>query len=160
MEATGCCCPVCRHLSTPKLLKQSICMGCGMAGIGKLWICLFCSYVGCARQFNRHALEHYAKTKHPYTMQLENFSVWNYTEEKYLHRQLNEAMVKTEIVERNSEHLKEYFEKRMNRLEHEWLEFCKLTETNNKMINIEERLLILAEEKKQLEEKLFEHDSK
>ena len=93
-------------------------------------------------------------------MQLENFSVWNYTEEKYLHRQLNEAMVKTEIVERNSEHLKEYFEKRMNRLEHEWLEFCKLTETNNKMINIEERLLILAEEKKQLEEKLFEHDSK
>ena len=73
---------------------------------------------------------------------------------------MNEAIVETQIVERDSEDLKEYFDRRMNRLEHEWQEFCKLTEASNRMINIEERLLFLSEEKKQLEEKLVEDDTK
>ncbi|KAM7360009.1 uncharacterized protein ACRADG_002742 [Cochliomyia hominivorax] len=156
----NCSCPVCQHMRTPKLLKESVCMECEEKQSLSLWICLFCSHIGCGRHYNRHALEHYTKTKHPYSMQMDNFSIWDYKEHKYLHRQLHENVVKTEIVEFNTDHIKEDFEKRMDRLEREWQQFSRLTEANKKMITIEERLLTLTDEKKILEEKLYEHDAK
>lgn len=125
-----------------------------------LWICLFCSHIGCGRNYGRHALDHFTKTKHPYSMQLDNFSIWDYKEHKYLHRQLHETVIKTEINEFGPDNMKEDFEKRMDHLERKWKQFSELTEVNKKMIKVEERLLTLTDEKKILEEKLYEHDAK
>ncbi|XP_023300176.2 BRCA1-associated protein-like [Lucilia cuprina] len=156
-----CSCPVCQHMRTPKFLKQPVCMECEEVQTPALWICLSCSHIGCGRHSNRHALLHFNKTKHPYSMCLNNFSIWDYKEHKYLHRQLHETVaMKSELVEFEGERVKEDFEKRMDRLEREWQEFSKLTEANEKMITIEERLLTLTDEKKILEEKLYEHDAK
>lgn len=93
-------------------------------------------------------------------MKLNNFSIWDYKEDKYLHRQLHEAVIETEINEFGPDNMKEDFEKRMLHLEHKWKQFSELTEVNKKMITVEERLLTLTYEKRILEEKLYEHDAK
>ncbi|XP_013104044.2 BRCA1-associated protein isoform X2 [Stomoxys calcitrans] len=58
------------------------------------------------------------------------------------------------------EQMQDGFEERIAYLEHEWKNFGKLKETNRQMISVEQRLIALSEEKKLLEGKLREHDTK
>ncbi|XP_075145992.1 uncharacterized protein LOC142220638 [Haematobia irritans] len=168
LESNKCSCPICRYHQIPKLINSvdsTTCMACD--NTANLWLCLDCNHIGCGRQSNGHALDHYNISKHSRVMNLINFSIWNYKEEKYDHRPFDglessvvavtpEEFTKDQLRAQNSDGLEE----RIKYLEHEWKNFCKLKETNRQMISIEQRLIALSEEKMLLECKLKEHDTK
>eukprot|EP00934_Nitzschia_sp_Nitz4_P002850 Nitzschia sp. Nitz4//scaffold182_size44100//22186//24282//NITZ4_007255-RA/size44100-processed-gene-0.43-mRNA-1//1//CDS//3329539568//2840//frame0 len=52
-----------------------------------LWVCLTCGHVGCGRYSNRHSVEHFHKTQHPYSLELATLRIWDYVhEDSYAHR--------------------------------------------------------------------------
>lgn len=169
-----CKCPVCRYHQLPKLFgcntTTTTCMSC--EDTTNLWLCLSCNHIGCGRHEQAHALLHYQDSEHSHVMHLINFSIWNYKEHKYVHRLYSET---PDVAEKTSPEInikkepsrqgdKEedggHFEKRIKLLENEWKNFSKLKETNRQMISIEQRLISLSEEKKLLEGKVREHDTK
>uniref|UniRef100_A0A1A9WCD7 RING-type domain-containing protein n=1 Tax=Glossina brevipalpis TaxID=37001 RepID=A0A1A9WCD7_9MUSC len=77
-------CPVCRHVQTPDLMENSVCMEC--EGTDSLWICLICGHVGCGRYQGGHAAAHYRATNHTFAMQLGTSSVWDYAGDNFVHR--------------------------------------------------------------------------
>lgn len=89
-------CPVCRHIHelTP---EASTCMNC--ENHEDLWMCVVCAYVGCGVYKNKHALEHFAETQHPFAINLEDRTfwsgetlqagtVWDYSSERFVNRLL------------------------------------------------------------------------
>lgn len=52
------------------------CQTCGI--INNLWICLVCGQIGCGRENQGHALEHYQSTNHLYALEIETQRVWDY----------------------------------------------------------------------------------
>ncbi|KAJ2719322.1 hypothetical protein GGI07_005281 [Coemansia sp. Benny D115] len=100
-------CPVCRcsqtapfvdHEQFQRIVDQtaqpnhstenglSRCHECGR--IDDLWICLICGSIGCGRYANAHAKDHFAHTRHPYSMKLDSQVVWDYVGDGYVHRLL------------------------------------------------------------------------
>lgn len=100
-------CPVCRYsnkignvtdnFSSLSLLETSgspdnneECMVCGLTE--HLWICLICGNVGCGRYDQQHAIEHWKETGHCFSMETNTQRVWDYAEDGYVHRLVqNEA---------------------------------------------------------------------
>ena len=87
-------CPVCRHTnkSTHALSGDSVntlesdekCKDC--EATENLWICLVCGNVGCGRYENKHALKHWEETNHCFSMEINTQRVWDYAEDGYVHR--------------------------------------------------------------------------
>ncbi|KAJ9118862.1 hypothetical protein QFC24_006061 [Naganishia onofrii] len=50
------------------------------------WICVICGYLGCSRYARGHARDHYARTGHAYSMEIDTQRVWDYVEDSYVHR--------------------------------------------------------------------------
>ncbi|KAJ2465741.1 hypothetical protein EV174_006616, partial [Coemansia sp. RSA 2320] len=69
--------------------ERSACRSCGITH--DLWICLVCGAVGCGRYANGHAKEHFAATQHPYAMEVQTRSVWDYAGDGYVHRVVQTA---------------------------------------------------------------------
>ncbi|XP_073819806.1 uncharacterized protein [Musca autumnalis] len=168
-ECPPCTCPVCEYYKISKLNNKDTttsCMSCEEND--SLWLCLNCKHLGCSRRKNRHAIIHYQQTGHSQVMDLISFSIWDYSEGKYVHRAANCSCLKntnsTDIVKEDTLKVEikqdQRYDERIKRLENEWKTFCQLKETNRQMISIEQRLITLSEEKKLLENKLMEHDSK
>uniref|UniRef100_A0A1I8N2J5 UBP-type domain-containing protein n=1 Tax=Musca domestica TaxID=7370 RepID=A0A1I8N2J5_MUSDO len=168
-----CQCPVCEYYKIPKLNCDATsipitCMSCSEKE--GLWLCLTCNHVGCARYLNGHALRHNAELGHCQVMDLKTFSIWDYKLDQYIHRCLCNGDCGTRQKSTSGTLLnvelqpgsppEQMYEKRIQCLENEWKTFCQLKETNRQMISIEQRLITLSEEKKLLESKLMEHDSK
>lgn len=102
-------CPVCRYsnrinkttadLSSLSLLDSAStsipdnnekCMVCGLTE--HLWICLICGNVGCGRYDQQHAIHHWEETGHCFSMETNTQRVWDYAEDGYVHRLVqNEA---------------------------------------------------------------------
>ncbi|CAJ1950488.1 unnamed protein product [Cylindrotheca closterium] len=57
------------------------CGGCGMHKT--LWVCLTCSFVGCGRYTNKHSVDHFQKTNHPFALELATLRIWDYTHGEY-----------------------------------------------------------------------------
>lgn len=74
-------CPVCRYSQDE---SESLCEICGSKE--DLWICLTCGCIGCGRYNGGHAHEHFERTKHTYSMQIETQRVWDYVGDGYVHR--------------------------------------------------------------------------
>ena len=52
-----------------------------------LWVCLTCGYVGCGRYSNRHSVQHFQETQHPYSLELATLRIWDYVhEDRFAHR--------------------------------------------------------------------------
>jgi len=68
-------CPVCRNV-----FKQSpnVNFSCCCGETRNLWICMDCGHVGCNREKNRHAIEHYQETKHRFSFLPEKKWIWDY----------------------------------------------------------------------------------
>jgi BRCA1-associated protein len=54
-----------------------------------LWVCLTCGFVGCGRYSNKHSVEHFQETGHPYSLELATLRIWAYDDVEhggYAHR--------------------------------------------------------------------------
>lgn len=55
-----------------------------------LWICLICGHVGCGRYKGGHAKDHWKETAHNFALELETQYVWDYAEDRWVHRMIRE----------------------------------------------------------------------
>ncbi|KAL0220175.1 hypothetical protein RCL1_000030 [Eukaryota sp. TZLM3-RCL] len=78
-------CAVCRYCVSAENQK---CLRCGQSS--DLWSCLVCGYIGCGRQSNGCALNHYKETGHAFSIDLSTQRVWSYSEDSYVHRLLTD----------------------------------------------------------------------
>ncbi|KAL7578343.1 hypothetical protein ACA910_012749 [Epithemia clementina (nom. ined.)] len=51
-----------------------------------LWVCLTCGFVGCGRYSNRHSVEHFDETGHPFSLELATLRIWDYATGYFSHR--------------------------------------------------------------------------
>lgn len=85
-------CPVCRasSLQERKRLQSRRCSICSTTN--NLWLCLICGNIACGRYDSAHAVHHFKLTNHCYAIDLVSQSVWDYAEDRYVHRLIrNEA---------------------------------------------------------------------
>mmetsp|Transcript_7725 Transcript_7725/g.18601 ORF Transcript_7725/g.18601 Transcript_7725/m.18601 type:complete len:600 (+) Transcript_7725:77-1876(+) len=61
--------------------NDMFCGGCGMHKT--LWVCLTCGFVGCGRYTNKHSVDHFQKTNHPFALELATLRIWDYTHGEY-----------------------------------------------------------------------------
>ncbi|KAH8325009.1 hypothetical protein KR074_008848, partial [Drosophila pseudoananassae] len=175
-------CPVCRHVQTPELIEDSVCMEC--EGTDSLWICLICGHVGCGRYQGGHAAAHYRATNHTFAMQLGTSSVWDYAGDNFVHRlfqnksdgklvasqtEKDEREEKIDSMQMEFTYLltsqldtqRKYYEERMERLEQEWQNFqAKANETKSEMTELQQLQQNMLKEKQNLERKLAQHTVK
>lgn len=90
-------CPVCRYVIHP--VESSTCSICNATT--QLWLCLLCGDIGCSRYLNGHAMQHYQNTGHNYSQELATRNVWDYTNDTYVHR-LIQNKTDNKIVEFNN----------------------------------------------------------
>uniref|UniRef100_A0A7S3E5P1 UBP-type domain-containing protein n=1 Tax=Rhodosorus marinus TaxID=101924 RepID=A0A7S3E5P1_9RHOD len=76
-------CPVCRFGLEPSP-ESSTCQECEVSD--SLWMCLICGHVGCGRRVQQHALLHFKKTSHTFSVEIESGKVWDYVGDNFVHR--------------------------------------------------------------------------
>ena len=76
-------CQVCKTLHRPENFQNMHCM-CGEKS--KLWICMQCGHVGCERDSNRHAIEHYNQTQHRFAFRIDRMWLWDYYADRSVDR--------------------------------------------------------------------------
>ena len=77
------CCATVAALQSPS--KATVeCASCKRTD--RLWACLVCGHVGCARYAGEHAVEHFHDTGHNYSVDLQSRRVWDYVGDRYAHR--------------------------------------------------------------------------
>jgi len=54
-----------------------------------LWICLICGHLGCGRFGKSHAVRHWEKTKHRFSLMPKSEAIWDYEGDGYVHRLLH-----------------------------------------------------------------------
>lgn len=80
-------CPVCRYTSGGGVAQAAArCVTCGASD--DLWVCLLCAAVGCGRYSAAHAHAHYQVSGHRYSLELDTQRVWDYIDDRYVHRLL------------------------------------------------------------------------
>nr|XP_016997296.2 BRCA1-associated protein [Drosophila takahashii] len=175
-------CPVCRHVQTPELVEDSVCMEC--EGTDSLWICLICGHVGCGRYQGGHAAAHYRATNHTFAMQLGTSSVWDYAGDNFVHRlfqnksdgklvasqtEKDEREEKIDSMQMEFTYLltsqldtqRKYYEERMERLEQEWQSFkANASEAKTEVTELQQLQQTMQKEKVNLERKLAQHSTK
>ncbi|XP_075523446.1 BRAP2 RING ZnF UBP domain-containing protein 2-like [Primulina tabacum] len=90
-------CPVCRYCQQQP--EKSICYVCQTTD--NLWMCVICGFVGCGRNKDGHAVNHWKETQHCYSLELETQRVWDYVGDNYVHR-LIQSKTDGKLVELNS----------------------------------------------------------
>ena len=84
-EWTDNTCAVCSCIAAHA--QKGVHITCQRCGTDRdLWVCLVCGHVGCGRALGSHALEHFRTTKHTFCYDLDNKRIWDYTQDKYVHR--------------------------------------------------------------------------
>lgn len=175
-------CPVCRHVQTPELVENSVCMEC--EGTEALWICLICGHVGCGRYQGGHAAAHYRATNHTFAMQLGTSSVWDYAGDNFVHRLFqnktdgklvatpapnDEGEEKIDSMQLEFTYLltsqldtqRKYYEERLQAFEGEWRDFkAQSKNMSDKLSTMEQKIQILTKEKQNLERKLASNANK
>ena len=51
-----------------------------------LWVCLTCGFIGCGRYSNKHSVEHFDETGHPFSLELATLRIWDYSTGYFCHR--------------------------------------------------------------------------
>lgn len=76
-------CKVCQKIHNPENFSKMVCL-CGEKR--NLWICLHCGHVGCERDHNRHAIEHFQNTLHRFAFRVDRTWVWDYISDRSVDR--------------------------------------------------------------------------
>ncbi|XP_060650630.1 BRCA1-associated protein isoform X1 [Drosophila nasuta] len=175
-------CPVCRHVQTPELVEDSVCMEC--EGIDSLWICLICGHVGCGRYQGGHAAAHFRATNHTFAMQLGTSSVWDYAGDNFVHRLFQNKsdgklvasqtekderedkidsmqMEFTYLLTAQMETQRKYYEDLIERKEQEWQkDKTSASEKTTEIDELQQTQQAMVKEKQNLERKLAHHGTK
>ncbi|ORX60820.1 hypothetical protein BCR36DRAFT_578893 [Piromyces finnis] len=140
----GSTCPVCRYSQKSFLGtdQQNECSSC--QSTENLWICLICGNIGCGRYQQAHAYEHFLKTNHLYSLEIETQRVWDYAGDGYVHR-LIQNKIDGKLVElpspapfdedSQSGLLQQQQQQQQQQQNQQQLANNMLTEINNKKIN-------------------------
>ena len=64
-----------------------------------LWQCLICGKVGCGRYVAKHAFAHYEETGHCFSMDIDSKRVWDYAQDAYVHRIIQDSGTGEKLVE-------------------------------------------------------------
>lgn len=73
------------HHTNEETAASLYCLRCSMHKT--LWVCLTCGFVGCGRYSNRHSVQHFQETQHPYSLELATLRIWDYVhEDRFAHR--------------------------------------------------------------------------
>jgi len=88
-------CPVCRATNYDLDDPYSQPFGSGVSNLcsvcdseDDLWICMVCGNAGCGRYKGGHAKEHFKKTGHNFSLELETQYIWDYADDAWVHRLL------------------------------------------------------------------------
>ena len=101
-----CCQQQCRLLSSGCAVCFSIsneqkvsCADCG--SVDDLWICLLCGNVGCGRYRGGHAHDHFEAERHVFALNSESHHIWDYQDDRYVHRTIRcaQGIVAIEEIE-------------------------------------------------------------
>lgn len=90
-------CQVCKTIDK----GDSACTDCNSRD--DLWICLVCANVGCGRYRGGHAHDHFEQTKHAFALQIESHHVWDYLDDRYVHRTIRCAQGTVAIEETHAQ---------------------------------------------------------
>lgn len=88
-------CIVCSKLSKHNKDKLK-CIKC--SNESDLWCCLVCGYLGCNRYQERHAIEHYERTSHRYSIEINTQRIWDYLYDTWIHRMIKSEENSTLII--------------------------------------------------------------
>ncbi len=64
-----------------------------------LWQCLICGKVGCGRYVAKHAFAHFEETGHCFSMDIDSKRVWDYDQDAYVHRIIQDSGTGEKLVE-------------------------------------------------------------
>ncbi|CAI0542831.1 unnamed protein product [Linum tenue] len=90
-------CQVCRYCQQED--EKPTCAVCDT--LENLWVCLLCGFVGCGRYKEGHAVRHWKRTEHQYSLDLRTQQIWDYVGDNYVHR-LNQSKAYDKSVDVNS----------------------------------------------------------
>lgn len=76
---------------TDNYVKCNVC-----ATHNNLWLCLICGATGCDRYNLGHAVEHFRTTYHRYSIDMTHERIWDYKDDKWVHRVLKITETKNE----------------------------------------------------------------
>ncbi len=74
-------CPVCKKIEN---LSEISCLKCKSKE--NVWCCMICGFTGCDRYQQGHAVEHFNKTLHRYSIHLGSQRIWDYLGDGWVHR--------------------------------------------------------------------------
>ena len=82
-------CPLCRYHQQPP--ETRFCETCGSSD--DLWMCLICGFIGCGleNKYDSHNVEHYEKSHHIYSIEIETKFVYDHSKQTYVHRLLQNS---------------------------------------------------------------------
>ena len=63
---------------------------------------MICGVIGCGRYKNGDANKHYLETDHPFSLDLDTFSIWNYKSDCFSHKLAGKEFLQMEMIENNS----------------------------------------------------------
>lgn len=75
------------------------CSDCGSSDDANLWICLNCGNIGCGRYKGGHAHNHFLTSNHSFALNLDSYHIWDYCNDKYVHRSVKNAEGTTVAVD-------------------------------------------------------------
>ena len=91
------------------LLKQKE-LSCEICDVKKdNWICMVCGYVGCGRYSQTHAIFHYLKTNHKFSVSFEKNYIWNYKKDSFAQRLSGNIEEKEEEIENEEDFLEDQY---------------------------------------------------
>jgi len=121
-EQCGKACKVCKILNHT---INGITINCSCGVKESIWVCLICGYLGCGRYQNEHAAKHFKETRHAFAADLESGRIWDYMEDKYVHRILkgnNSYLIEAEednlLAPENPEELTDKIENTLREYNH------------------------------------------
>ncbi|EAR99089.1 Zn-finger in ubiquitin-hydrolase (macronuclear) [Tetrahymena thermophila SB210] len=74
------------------------CHQCSESDLEGLWLCLICGNIGCGRYKKGHAKDHWYQSGHCLSMEVESERIWDYFDDKFVHRIMKGENRKTIIM--------------------------------------------------------------
>ncbi|KAL4507189.1 hypothetical protein ABPG72_001982 [Tetrahymena utriculariae] len=123
------------------------CHQCCESDFEELWICLICGNIGCGRYKKGHAKDHWYQSGHCLSMEVESERIWDYFDDKFVHRIMKGENRKTIIMNN--------FEKQMPLQE----SLSRQTNFQDQQIGNEQEIILAREATSQRNQQLIRNNN-